>query len=121
MMVRSPDDVKLWRTRIESLPGDKQVEKEDIQKLYGWLQERVTLDREAPATAIAFDEPGERDFREAGFPEEAIQLTLGSDWWPEMVTDIVETPEFAEPDEPPEQVLTYARDVVKEYVWKRLL
>ena len=97
------------------------MEKNDIQKLYGWLQERVTLVREAPATAIAFDEPGEQDFRDAGFSEEAVELTLGSAWWAEMVTDIVETPDFAEPEEPPEQILTYARDVVKEYVWKRLL
>jgi len=121
MMVGSPDNVKLRRSRIESPSGDQQVEKNDIQKLYGWLQERVTLDQAFPEATITFDEPGERDFRDAGFSEEAVELTLGSDWWAEMVTDIVETPDFAEPDEPPEQILTYARDVVKEYVWKRLL
>ena len=37
-----------------------------------------------------------------------------------MVTDIIETPDFAEPGESPQQVLQYARDVVKEYVAKRL-
>ena len=37
-----------------------------------------------------------------------------------MVADIIDTPEFAEPDESPEQVLQYARDVVVEYFRKRL-
>jgi hypothetical protein len=37
-----------------------------------------------------------------------------------MVTDVVETPEFAEPEDSPEQVLNYAKDVVREYIWKRL-
>jgi hypothetical protein len=37
-----------------------------------------------------------------------------------MVTDIVETPDYAEPGESSAQVLEYARDVVKEYVAKRL-
>jgi len=55
-----------------------------------------------------------------GFESEAVERTLESNWWAEMVTDIVETPDFAEPDESPEQVLGYARDVVKEYVAKRL-
>jgi hypothetical protein len=69
---------------------------------------------------ISFDEPGSGDFSGAGFESEAVELTLHSDWWKEMVTDIVETPEYAEPGESPEQVLGYARDVVKEYVAKRL-
>ncbi len=56
----------------------------------------------------------------AGFASEAVELTIGSDWWAEMTTDIVETPDFAEPGESPDQVLQYARDVVKEYVAKRL-
>ena len=42
------------------------------------------------------------------------------DWWSEMVTDVVETPEFSDPGESAEQVLEYARDVIKEYVAKRL-
>jgi hypothetical protein len=36
-----------------------------------------------------------------------------------MVTDIVETPEMCDPEDPPEQVLAYARDVVSEYIRKR--
>lgn len=96
------------------------MDQEDIRKLYGWLQERVALDPDAPGAAITFAEPDEGDLRDAGFDEEAVNLTLRSDWWPEMVADILETPQFAGPDETPEQILTYAQDVVQEYIWKRL-
>ena len=44
---------------------------------------------------------------------------LNASWWDEMVTDIVETPEMCDPDEPPDQVLEYAKDVVAEYIRKR--
>ena len=44
---------------------------------------------------------------------------LEAPWWDEMVADIVETPAMCEPDDPPEQVLEYARDVVSEYIRKR--
>ena len=54
--------------------------------------------------------------RERAYPAEVVRALQEAPWWDEMVTDIVETPDFAEPDEPPEQILTYARDVVKERV-----
>ena len=93
---------------------------EQIKKMTTWLQGRVTLDEGADSIRISFNEPGADDFTAEGFEEEAVRLTLRSDWWKEMVTDIIETPDFAGPDEPPEQVLQYARDLVKEYVSKRL-
>jgi hypothetical protein len=96
------------------------MEKEDITRMYEWIQSRVRLVPDCEEPVIAFDAPTPEAFREQGFDEELTGLTLGSPWWPEMVTDIIETPEFAEPDEPPDVVLQYARDVVKEYVWKRL-
>ena len=40
-------------------------------------------------------------------------------WWDEMVTDVNETPDACDPDDPPHQVLEYAKDVVSEYVRKR--
>ena len=36
-----------------------------------------------------------------------------------MVTDIIETPEMCDPDDSPEQILEYAKDVVAEYIRKR--
>jgi len=35
------------------------------------------------------------------------------------VDDIIETPDFAEPDATPTVVLGYARDVIQEYIGKR--
>jgi hypothetical protein len=96
------------------------MEDHEIKRMYEWIQGRVTLADATDGIAITFDEPNSDDFSEAGFVPEAVERTLDSDWWAEMATDIVETPDFAEPNESPEQVLQYARDVVKEYVAKRL-
>ena len=96
------------------------MEADEIKRMYEWIQGRVTLADVTDGIAMTFDEPGPEEFSRAGFGSEAVELTVGSDWWAEMTADIVETPEFAEPGESPEQVLQYARDVVKEYVAKRL-
>ena len=96
------------------------MEDSEIRRMYEWVQKRVNLAAEGDGIVISFDEPDSGDFTEAGFDSEAVELTLHSDWWAEMVTDVVETPDYAEPREGPEQVLEYARDVVKEYVAKRL-
>ena len=96
------------------------MEKADIQKMYEWIQSRVQDVPGSDEPVIAFDAPTAEDFKEQGFSDEDIALTLGSGWWPEMIVDIIDTPEYAEPDESPEQVLQYARDVVVEYFRKRL-
>ena len=96
------------------------MEADEIRRMYEWIQTRVTLADTTDGIAVTFDEPNADDFTEMGFESEAVELTLNSKWWTEMVTDIVETPDFAEPNVSPEQVLGYARDVVKEYVAKRL-
>jgi hypothetical protein len=96
------------------------VEKTDIQKMYKWIQIRVRLVPGSDKPVIAFDAPTAEVFKESGFSEEDTALSLGSAWWPEMVVDVIETPEYAEPDESAEQILQYARDVVVEYFRKRL-
>jgi hypothetical protein len=96
------------------------MDADEIKRLYEWIQKRVTLADTTDGIAVTFDEPNADDFVEAGFESEAIERTLNSDWWEEMATDIIETPEYAEPGEGPKQILQYARDVVKEYVAKRL-
>jgi hypothetical protein len=96
------------------------VNSDEIKKLYEWLQSRVVLHAGGEEPVIRFEQPTVADFSAEGFGEEAVALTLDAAWWKEMVVDIVETPEFAEPDDSPEQVLRYARDVVREYIWKRL-
>lgn len=96
------------------------VEKSDIKKMYEWIQGQVRLVPGLDDPVIAFDAPTAEDFKKNGFNDEMVALVLQSRWWPEMVVDIIDTPEFAEPDETPEQVLQYARDVVVEYFRKRL-
>ncbi len=96
------------------------VDKDEIRRLHEWLQTRVTLQPTDDGPIITFDEPAHENFGTAGFADELVARSLGAPWWREMVTDIIETPDFAEPGDPPEQVLGYARDVVREYIWKRL-
>ena len=95
------------------------MEKDEIKKMYEWIQSRVGLG-DGDAISITFDEPTAEDFAGQGLGDEAVTLTLGSAWWAEMATDIVETPDYAEPGESDDQILGYARDVVVEYVRKRL-
>ena len=96
------------------------MEPNEIKRMYQWIQTRVGLAADPDTVAILFDPPSAAEFEKQGFDQEAVALTLGSDWWAEMATDIVETPEYAEPGESREQILQYARDVVNEYVAKRL-
>ena len=96
------------------------MKNDEIIRLIGWLQSRVNLGDGGDGITISFAEPNAADLRGRGFEDDVIALTLERGWWSEMATDVVETPEFAEPDESPEQVLQYARDVVSEYIRKRL-
>ena len=96
------------------------MDKDEIKRMYEWIQSRVTLADTSDGIAISFDEPDPEDFSDADFDPELVELTLESDWWEDMVIDIVETPDYAEPNDSADQVLEYARDVVKEYVAKRL-
>ena len=96
------------------------MEADEIKRMYEWIQSRVALDEGLDEVAILFDEPTAQEFADQGFDHEVVSLTLESGWWTEMAADIVDTPDYAEPGESPEQVLKYARDVVVEYVRKRL-
>jgi hypothetical protein len=96
------------------------ADQDEIRRLYEWLQGRVRLHQQSDEPTISYDQPSAEDLQEAGFSDELIDRTIRAPWWREMVTDVVETPEFAEPEDSPEQVLNYAKDVVREYIWKRL-
>ena len=80
------------------------------------LVARVTM---AEDGSIAFAMPTSEELTEAGHPQAGITQLLGAPWLDEMVTDIVETPEYADPSESPEKIHEYARDVVVEYIRKR--
>ena len=69
--------------------------------------------------AIGFDCPTAHEMIGAGLEPDGCRQILGAPWWDEMVQDIVETPAMCEAEDPPQQVLEYARDVVSEYIRKR--
>ena len=89
--------------------------------MMAYLRECVQLDpEEAEAMAtINFHAPTAEQMVDAGLNAEGAQRILRLPWWEEMVADIVGTPDMCEPDDSPQQVLEYARDVVSEYIRKR--
>jgi hypothetical protein len=91
---------------------------DDVRALMVHLQSRVRLEGDV-GRAVQFELPDRVALLEAGIHPDAVTQLLGAPWATEMVADVIETPEFCEPDDPPEMVLRYARDVVAEYIRKR--
>lgn len=91
---------------------------DQLRAIIDYLQSRVRLVADGER-AIDFSTPTSDEMISAGLETAACDRLLASSWWPEMVDDIIETPEFAEPDASPEAVLGYARDVIQESIGKR--
>ena len=96
------------------------MDSQRIRELISWLEKKVSL-IDDDQNFIKFDEPISEDFSVAVFDDEVIEITLKASWRNEMATDIIETPDFAEPDMSPEKILSCAGDVDKEYISKRRL
>ncbi len=94
---------------------------DELRAIMDWLRQRVYLKAPGPEgeVRIGFDTPADEEVGAAALNREGCRQILEAPWWDEMVCDIVETPEMCDPQDPPEQVLGYARDVVSEYVRKR--
>jgi len=94
---------------------------EDLRSMMDYIRERVSLDSKDPGNpvAITFLVPTEEEMIGAGLEVDGVRRILKAPWWDEMVTDIIETPEFCDSGDPPEQVLEYAKDVVSDYIRKR--
>ena len=94
---------------------------DELRAIMDFLRRQVQLmDPGADGeVTIGFDVPTAAEMVQSGLQAEGSQQILDAPWWDEMVTDIVETPEMCDPEDPPEQVLEYARDVVSEYIRKR--
>jgi hypothetical protein len=86
-----------------------------------FLRSKVHLKGEGKGSeaVIGFESPQAEELAQAGLNADGFARIRAEPWWDEMVTDIVETPEMCEPDDSPQQVLEYARDVVSEYIRKR--
>lgn len=93
---------------------------DDLRRLIAYLQARVEPAGESPS-AVRFELPGRDEMLSAGLHADAVSGLLDAPWLRDMVGDVLETPEFCAPDDPPELVLRYARDVVGEYVRKRFV
>lgn len=94
------------------------MQREDVRKLIEYLESRVRLVPGEERT-ILFRGPSEQEMAEGGIHPDAIRQVLSADWYPEMIEDVVETPQFCSPEETDEDLLQYARDVVGEYIRKR--
>ncbi len=94
---------------------------EELRAIMVYLMDMVhlgTRDTETPVV-ITFHAPTEEEMIDAGLNAEGVKRILRVPWWEEMVADIEETPDMCDPDDSPQQVLEYAKDVVSEYVRKR--
>ncbi len=89
---------------------------EDLRRLMSYLEERVRVTADSK---VQFELPDESQMLADEIHPEAIAQLLAAPWLEEMVADVVETPEFCEPGETPEQILRLVRDVVQEYLRKR--
>lgn len=93
---------------------------DELRDIMEYLRQRVRLKGQADGdVTVEFDAPTADAMAESGLNPEGSQRILAAPWWQEMIEDIVDTPDMCEPDDSPEQVLEYARDVVSEYIRKR--
>ncbi len=91
---------------------------DELRAMMTFLESRVVLVDPA-GREVAFALPDEAELLAAGLEPEGVRRLLAQPWLSEMVEEVVETPEFCDPEDSPEQVLRYARDVVVEYLRKR--
>jgi len=92
---------------------------DQLRAIAEYLEYRVKLVTEGDR-AISFDPPSAEEMAAAGLDGPTATSLTSAPWWREMVDDVIETPDFAEPDATPMVVLGYARDVIREYLGKRL-
>jgi hypothetical protein len=89
---------------------------DQLREIVRYLQDRVGThgDRE-----VVFEPPEVPEMVAAGLDEATARRLVAAPWWPEMINDVLETPEFMDPNASLEIILGYARDVIQEYIWKR--
>ncbi len=94
---------------------------DELRAIMTYLRKRVFLETQEVESQIiiTFNGPAEEEMIDAGLNAEGVKRILRVSWWEEMVADIVETPDMCDPDESPQQVLEYAKDVVSEYIRKQ--
>jgi len=91
---------------------------DQLRAIVDHLQSRVRLVAEG-TREIDFSPLTAGEMASVGLDAATVERLLSCPWWSEMVADIIETPDFAEPEASPEVVLSYARDVIRETIAKR--
>ena len=94
---------------------------DELRSMMSYLRERVHLGPKETKSSvvITFFMPTEEEMIGAGLNAEGVKRILHAPWWEEMVTDIIETPDYCDSTDSPQQILEYARDVVSDYIRKR--
>jgi hypothetical protein len=96
------------------------MEADELREIMEFLRQRVAVAASTDeSVTIRFDVPSVDEMTAAGLNADGSERILAAAWWDEMVTDVLETPEMCEPEDTPEEVLEFARDVVSEYIRKR--
>ena len=83
------------------------------------LMDRVQMQTEGDECRVWFEDLDRDAMVALGITPEIASQLASAPWWGEMIEDVAETPDFCEPDTTPEEMLSMARDVVQEYVFKR--
>lgn len=96
------------------------MKREEIRQAMESLAATVAVTEENGAIRIRFERPTREGLLALGVTGELADRISRAAWLDEMTTDVIETPEFCDPGAGAEEVLGYARDVVREYVRKRL-
>jgi hypothetical protein len=94
---------------------------DELRAIMDFLRERVHLKDGGAAgeVDIGFAAPSIDEMTEVGLNPDGSSQILHAPWWDEMIDDIIETPDMCDPEDSPDQVLEYAKDVVSEYIRKR--
>lgn len=97
------------------------LDRAQIMRAMDVLASRVTVERSSDGECcIRFEDLDRDGMTSLGIAPDLADRLAACSWWREMVDDVLETPEFCEPNVDPDEVLEYARDVVREYLRKRL-
>jgi hypothetical protein len=96
------------------------MERQDIKIAVELLVRRVRLVRNGDSCSLAFEDLDRDGMLALGIVPEVADRLAGTAWWSDMLGDVAETPDFCEPDATDDEMLELARDVVREYVAKRL-
>jgi len=93
----------------------------DIRTAIELLKGRVTVTEGADGECeVAFADLDRDAMVALGIAPDLADRLSSAPWWPEMVEDVAETPDFCDPGTPPDEVLGYARDLIFEYIAKRI-